>query len=318
MIFRDLIYKPMKSDFKVSVIIPSFNEENNIRPLFDSLSEHTKEFNTEIIFIDDGSSDNTLDKIKELATQNKNIRYISFSRNFGHQNALKAGYDSAHGDCVISMDADMQHPPELIPEMIRLWKQGYKIVSTKRLQDKSLGIFKRFTSRLYYKILNLLSEIKIESGAADFRLLDKQVVTELKAINEKFLFFRGLIPWLGFSQIQLEYIAAERFSGKTKYSFSKMLHFASNGITSFSVRPLKISIYLGFIIAFIAFLYILYAIYIAVFTNNAITGWTSTIISVLFIGGIQLIMIGILGNYLGKLFMENKNRPNYIIKEKND
>ena len=308
----------MKSDFKVSVIIPSFNEENNIRPLYDSLSEHTKEFNTEIIFIDDGSSDKTLDNIKELAAQNKNIRYISFSRNFGHQNALKAGYDNATGDCVISMDADMQHPAELIPEMIRLWKQGYKIVSTKRLQDKSLGIFKRFTSKLYYKILNLLSEIKIESGAADFRLLDKQVVKELQQINEKFLFFRGLIPWLGFSQIQLEYMAAERFSGKTKYSFSKMLHFASDGITSFSVRPLKISIYLGFIIAFIAFLYILYAIYIAVFTNNAITGWTSTIISVLFIGGIQLIMIGILGNYLGKLFMENKNRPNYIIKEKND
>jgi len=308
----------MKSDFKVSVIIPSFNEENNIRPLYDSLSEHTKEFNTEIIFIDDGSSDKTLENIKELAAQNKNIRYISFSRNFGHQNALKAGYDNATGDCVISMDADMQHPAELIPEMIRLWKQGYKIVSTKRLQDKSLGIFKRFTSKLYYKILNLLSEIKIESGAADFRLLDKQVVKELQQINEKFLFFRGLIPWLGFSQIQLEYMAAERFSGKTKYSFSKMLHFASDGITSFSVRPLKISIYLGFIIAFIAFLYILYAIYIAVFTNNAITGWTSTIISVLFIGGIQLIMIGILGNYLGKLFMENKNRPNYIIKEKND
>ena len=308
----------MKSDFKVSVIIPSFNEENNIRPLYDSLSEHTKEFNTEIIFIDDGSSDKTLDNIKELAAQNKNIRYISFSRNFGHQNALKAGYDNATGDCVISMDADMQHPAELIPEMIRLWRQGYKIVSTKRLQDKSLGIFKRFTSKLYYKILNLLSEIKIESGAADFRLLDKQVVKELQQINEKFLFFRGLIPWLGFSQIQLEYMAAERFSGKTKYSFSKMLHFASDGITSFSVRPLKISIYLGFIIAFIAFLYILYAIYIAVFTNNAITGWTSTIISVLFIGGIQLIMIGILGNYLGKLFMENKNRPNYIIKEKND
>jgi dolichol-phosphate mannosyltransferase len=308
----------MKSDFKVSVIIPSFNEENNIKPLFDALSSHTKEYDTELIFVDDGSTDKTLDKIKELATQNKNIRYISFSRNFGHQNALKAGYDSAEGDCVISMDADMQHPAELIPEMIRLWKQGYKIVSMKRLQDKSLGIFKRFTSKLYYKILNLLSEIKIESGAADFRLLDKQVVSELKAINEKFLFFRGLIPWLGFSQIQLEYLAAERFSGKTKYSFSKMLHFASDGITSFSVKPLKISVYLGFIIAFIAFLYILYAIYIAVFTENAIAGWTSTIISVLFIGGIQLIMIGILGNYLGKLFMENKNRPNYIIKEKND
>ncbi len=308
----------MKKEFKLSIIIPCFNEESNIYPLYNEIFKYIKDLNTEIIFIDDGSSDKTLDNIKELANQHKKVKFISFSRNFGHQNALKAGYDSADGDCVISMDADMQHPPELITEMIRLWQKGYKIVSTKRMHDKSLGLIKRLTSKLFYKILNLFSEIKIESGAADFRLLDKQVVKELQQINEKFLFFRGLIPWLGFSQIQLEYIAAERFSGKTKYSFSKMLHFASDGITSFSVKPLKISIYLGFIIAFIAFLYILYAIYIAVFTNNAIAGWTSTIISVLFIGGIQLIMIGILGNYLGKLFMENKKRPNYIIKEKND
>jgi len=308
----------MKNDFKVSVIIPSFNEESNIKPLFDAISKNTKEYNVELIFIDDGSSDKTLENIKNLASQSIDIRYISFTRNFGHQNALKAGYDFATGDCIISMDGDMQHPPELIPEMIRLWQQGYKIVSTKRKHTKSLSFFKRFTSRLYYKILNFFSEIKIENGSSDFRLLDKKVVQELKKFNENYLFFRGLIPWLGFSQIQLEYIESQRFSGKTKYSFSKMLHFASDGITSFSVKPLKISIYLGFIIAFIAFLYILYAIYISIFTNNAITGWTSTIISILFIGGIQLIMIGILGNYLGKLFMENKKRPNYIIKEKND
>ncbi|MBU8892087.1 MAG: glycosyltransferase family 2 protein [Bacteroidales bacterium] len=308
----------MKSEYKVSVIVPCYNEESNIIPLFNSVSEYTKELNTEIIFIDDGSNDKTFKNIKTLAAQHKNVKFISFSRNFGHQNALKAGYDTAEGDCVISMDADMQHPPELIPEMINLWQKGYKIVSTKRMKDKSLGFLKRLTSNLFYKILNLFSEFKVDSGAADFRLLDKQAVDELKKINEKFLFFRGLIPWLGFSQIQLEYIAAERLSGKTKYSFSKMLHFASNGITSFSVKPLKISVYLGFVIALIAFLYILYAVYIAVFTDKAIAGWTSTIISVLFIGGIQLIMIGILGNYLGKLFMENKNRPNYIIKEKND
>lgn len=308
----------MKNDFKVSVIIPSYNEENNIKPLFDAISKNTREYNVELIFIDDGSSDKTLENIKNLTSPSMDIRYISFTRNFGHQNALKAGYDFATGDCIISMDGDMQHPPELIPEMIRLWQQGYKIVSTKRKHTKSLSFFKRFSSRLYYKILNFFSEIKIENGSSDFRLLDKKVVQELKKFNENYLFFRGLIPWLGFSQIQLEYIESQRFSGQTKYSFSKMLHFASDGITSFSVKPLKISIYLGFFIAFIAFLYILYAIYISVFTNNAITGWTSTIISILFIGGIQLIMIGILGNYLGKLFMENKKRPNYIIKEKND
>lgn len=308
----------MKNSFKVSIIIPCYNEESNINQLYKSLSEHINDFSYELLFIDDGSTDKTLDNIKTIASTNKQVKYISLSRNFGHQNALKAGYDSAKGDCVICMDADLQHPPELILEMINLWQKGYKIVTTKRNQDKSLGLFKRITSRVFYKIINFLSEVKIENGTADFRLLDKQVVQELKKINEKFLFYRGLIPWLGFSQIQLEYIAPPRFSGKTKYSFSKMLHFASDGITSFSVKPLKVSIYLGFLIAFAAFLYILYAIYISVFTDNAVAGWTSTIISVLFIGGIQLIMIGIVGNYLGKLFMENKKRPNYIIKEKND
>lgn len=308
----------MKNSFKVSIIIPCYNEESNIKQLYTSISEYINDFSYELLFIDDGSTDKTLDNIKTIASSNKQVKYISLSRNFGHQNALKAGYDLANGDCVICMDADLQHPTELIPEMIKLWQKGYKIVTTKRNQDKSLGLFKRFTSKVFYKIINFLSEVKIENGTADFRLLDKQVVQELKKINEKFLFYRGLIPWLGFSQIQLEYVAPPRFSGKTKYSFSKMLHFASDGITSFSVKPLKASIYLGFLIAFVAFLYILYAIYIAVFTNNAVAGWTSTIISVLFIGGIQLIMIGIVGNYLGKLFMENKNRPNYIIKEKND
>lgn len=307
----------MGNNFLVSIVIPCYNEESNINQIYNSLSSYIKDFNYEIFFIDDGSTDNTLENIKTINKSDKHVKFISFSRNFGHQNALKAGYDSANGDCVICLDSDLQHPPELIPEMINLWQKGYKIVSTIR-KDKSSGFFKKFTSKIFYKLINKLSEVKIEDGAADFRLLDKQVVQELKKLNEKFLFYRGLIPWLGFSQIQLEYIASPRFSGKTKYSFSKMLHFASDGITSFSVKPLKVSIYLGFTIAFIAFLYILYAIYIALFTENAVTGWTSTIISVLFIGGIQLIMIGIVGNYLGKLFMENKNRPNYIIKEKND
>lgn len=307
----------MENKFLVSIIIPCYNEESNINQIYNSLSSYIKDFNCEIFFIDDGSSDNTIENIKAISKSDKKVKFISFSRNFGHQNALKAGYDSAKGDCVVSLDADMQHPPELIPEMINLWQKGYKIVTTKR-KDISSGFFKRITSKIFYKVINALSEIKIEDGTADFRLLDKQVVRELKKLNEKFLFYRGLIPWLGFSQMQLEYIASPRFSGKTKYNFSKMLHFASDGITSFSVKPLKVSIYLGFIIAFIAFLYILYAIYIAIFTENAVTGWTSTIISVLFIGGIQLVMIGVVGNYLGKLFMENKKRPNYIIKEKND
>lgn len=306
-----------KKPNKISVIIPVCNEQDNIIVLYDALLNILKEMNYELIFVDDGSTDDTLSAIKKLSEDNQHVRFISFTRNFGHQNALKAGYDYANGDCVISLDGDMQHPPDMLTEMISLWEKGYEVVATKR-KDVASNIFKKLTSHFFYFVMNLFSEIKIEPGAADFRLLDRKVVNELKKLNEKFLFYRGLIPWLGYRQIQLEYTVGKRFAGKTKYSFSKMIHFASAGITSFSVKPLKLSIYFGFVIALLAFFYILYAIYISLFTSQAITGWASTIISVLFIGGIQLIMIGIVGNYIGKIFMENKNRPNYIIKERND
>jgi len=306
----------MKKEFLLSIIIPCYNEAENITVLYQELKKYVNSYKHEIIFVNDGSSDDSIDIIKTLQQSDSSVNYISFTRNFGHQNALKAGYDFANGDCIVSLDADMQHPPELIPDMVKLWEAGYKIVGTKRREIKSIGFFKRLTSRLFYKLINYFSEVKIESGTADFRLLDKQVVQELKKLNENFLFYRGLIPWIGFKQVYIEYSPQERYAGKTKYSMSKMIHFASSGITSFSVKPLKLSILLGFIIALVSFIYILYAIYISLLTNKAIPGWTSTIVSVLFIGSIQLIMIGILGNYLGKLFIENKNRPNYIIDEK--
>ena len=306
----------MKKEFLLSIIIPCYNEAENITVLYQELKKYVNSYKHEIIFVNDGSSDDSIDIIKTLQQSDSSVNYISFTRNFGHQNALKAGYDFAKGDCIVSLDADMQHPPELIPDMVKLWEAGYKIVGTKRREIKSTGFFKRFTSRLFYKLINYFSEVKIESGTADFRLLDKQVVQELKKLNENFLFYRGLIPWIGFKQVYIEYLPQERYAGKTKYSMSKMIHFASSGITSFSVKPLKLSIFLGFIIALASFIYILYAIYISLLTDKAIPGWTSTIVSVLFIGSIQLIMIGILGNYLGKLFIENKNRPNYIIDEK--
>ena len=306
----------MKKEFLLSIIIPCYNEAENITVLYQELKKYVNSYKHEIIFVNDGSSDDSIDIIKTLQQSDSSVNYISFTRNFGHQNALKAGYDFANGDCIVSLDADMQHPPELIPDMVKLWEAGYKIVGTKRREIKTTGFFKRLTSRLFYKLINYFSEVKIESGTADFRLLDKQVVQELKKLNENFLFYRGLIPWIGFKQVYIEYLPQERYAGKTKYSMSKMIHFASSGITSFSVKPLKLSIFLGFIIALASFIYILYAIYISLLTNKAIPGWTSTIVSVLFIGSIQLIMIGILGNYLGKLFIENKNRPNYIIDEK--
>lgn len=307
------------NELKISIVVPTFNEEGNIEVLHAQLSEIFAQFSIiqfEIIYVNDGSSDDSLEKIKALTKIDERVKYISFSRNYGHQNALKAGLDHADGNAVISMDADLQHPPALIPEMIRLWKEGNKVVYSIRKDGKELSFFKKLTSKLFYKIVNYLSDTKLEEGTADFRLLDRKVVVALKNYNESNLFYRGIIPTLGFKQIGISYHPQERFSGRTKYSFSKMLKFALTGITSSSAKPLYFSIYLGLFFAAIAFLYGIYAIYISVFTNEAILGWTSLIASILFIGGLQLIMMGIVGVYLGKLFTQSKNRPNYIIDEK--
>lgn len=307
------------SNSKISIVIPTFNEEGNIEVLYSQLKDVLSQLsitNFEIIYVNDGSSDDSLEKIKALSQKDERVKFISFSRNFGHQNALKAGLDHAQGDAVISMDADLQHPPLLISEMIRLWQDGNQVVYSIRKDGKELSFFKKTTSKLFYKLVNYLSDTKLEEGTADFRLLDKKVVKALRNYNESNLFFRGIIPTLGFKQIGIPYQPQERFSGTTKYSFSKMLKFALTGITSSSAKPLYFSIYLGLFFAAIAFLYGIYAIYISIFTNDAVHGWTSLIASILFIGGLQLIMMGIVGVYLGKLFTQSKNRPNYIIDEK--
>jgi dolichol-phosphate mannosyltransferase len=307
-----------KKDFLLSLVIPLFNEEENIQPLYDAIDKATKGISIEIIFVDDGSKDKSLAIIKNLSHKDDRIQFLSFSRNFGHQNALKAGIDYSKGDCVISMDADLQHPPELIPSLIEKWKEGYDVVYTIRKYDKKTAFFKKITAALFYGIIRFLSKTKIEKGTADFRLLDKKIIKEIKALKENYLFLRGMVSWMGFSQSSISYISSERQAGKTKYSFRKMIKFAFSGITSFSTKPLQLSTFFGFLIAGAAFIYAIYAIIAALFTDILIEkGWTSLIVSVLFIGGIQLIMIGILGEYLGKLFIENKRRPNYIIKETN-
>jgi polyisoprenyl-phosphate glycosyltransferase len=299
-----------------SVIIPCYNEEENINEIYSILlSQVNIRKNLEIIFIDDGSEDNTLLKIKDLAKVDSKVKYLSFSRNFGHQNAVKAGLDFSTGDCVISMDADLQHPPDIIEKLINFWQEGFDVVYTVRKSDPRLPVLKRITSKYFYKILNFVSDIEIMEGAADFRLLDRKVVNVLKEFNENYLFIRGLVSWVGFKQTYIEYNASERLRGTSKYSTRKMLKFASSGITSFSIKPLRVSVLAGLFIASCSFLYGLYALYMELFTNNVIQGWTSVIVSVLFIGGLQLFTIGVLGEYLGKMFIENKRRPNYIIKE---
>ena len=268
----------------------------------------------EVIFIDDGSSDASLQRIEELRKQDTNVHFLQLSRNFGHQHALKAGLDHASGAAVISLDADLQHPPALIKDMIQLWRNGAEVVYTRRKDQQNIGIFKKWSAKAFYWFANKISEVPIEEGTADFRLLDQKVVAAIQTFKESHLFLRGLIPTLGFKQVALDYEPAARFSGKSKYSLSKMFHFAINGITSSSAKPLYFSIYLGLFFAFLAFVYGCYAIYIAIFTDAAITGWTSLIASVLFIGGIQMILIGIVGIYLGKLFVQSKQRPTYLIK----
>jgi len=304
-------------NFKISVVIPAFNEEGNITILTEKLLEILENYgNYEILFVDDGSKDNTLNVLRDLIKKNNNIRYISLSRNFGHQNALKAGLDHAKGDCVITMDGDMQHPPELIPEMVEKWLDGYDIVYTLRDDDNETSWLKRKTSNLFYRLMNRISDVHVEKGAADFRLLDSSVVDVLKEVKEYYLFFRGLTSWAGFRQIALHYKPNKRHSGETKYSIRRMIGFALTGITSFSLKPLRLSILLGTFFAFLAFLYGIYAIIMKFFTNQALPGWASVLVSVLFIGGFQLIVLGIIGEYIGKMFMESKHRPHYIIKEK--
>lgn len=303
--------------FKVSVVIPAFNEQANVRALVERLNQVLSRYRDyEVIFVDDGSTDNTLEIIQMLSEQNERIKYLSFSRNFGHQMALKAGLDHVTGDCVISMDADLQHPPELIDQMIQKWKEGYDIVYTVRNDTPSIPFLKKATANVFYKFINSISNIKLDKGVADFRLMDKSVVDVFKNINESSLFIRGMVSWVGFRQCPIEYMPDVRFAGESKYSLKRMFLFALDGITSFSVKPLHMATLLGAFVSLLSFLYGIFAIYMAIFTGRVVSGWTSVIISVLFIGGIQLLMLGILGEYLGRLFIESKRRPQYIIRKK--
>lgn len=302
----------------VSIILPCFNEEGNIVEIYEKIKTqiNTIGYDFELIFIDDGSTDQTLHTIKSLTRADNRVKCISFSRNFGHQAALKAGFDFCHGDCAITMDADLQHPPSLLAEMIENWENGFEIVFTLRKDESETRFFKRFTSNFFYKLMNYMSGLNLQKGAADFRLIDRKIIDIFKdQISEYHLFYRGLISWVGFKTKSIEYSPSPRHTGKTKYTFMKMLNFALNGITSFSIKPLRLSIIIGFILAFMSFVYAIYAVVASVLLNQTIVGWTSLIFSVLFIGGIQLIFMGIIGEYIGKIFIEIKQRPIYLVKE---
>ncbi len=268
----------------------------------------------EIIFVDDGSDDDSSTVLKRLnETQNK-FHYLSLSRNFGHQLALKAGLDASTGDCVITMDGDLQHPPELIPQIIEAWQKGADIVNTIREDEKKIS-FKYLSSKLFYFLINKISDFPIEPGSADFRLFDRRVVDVLKDMDERSLFIRGLVSWMGYKQTKINYTPEPRFAGKSKYSISRMLVLAITGITSTSVRPLKLATMLGLTMSFIAMLYATYALGVKFIIGSAISGWTSILISALLIGGVQLVILGIIGEYIGKILIEVKHRPAYLVRE---
>ena len=265
--------------------------------------------------VNDGSHDSSLLVLQQLAKEDNRVKYLSFSRNFGHQLAVKAGLDHAFAPAVISMDADLQHPPALIPTLIRKWEEGAQVVATLRTYPEEISKKKRKSSQQFYKLLNLLSDIEIKEGSADFRLLDQAVVEVIRHMRENEPFLRGMVPWVGFTQVYVPYTAQARYAGETKYTLKKMFQLALSGVTSFSVKPLYFAVFLGFFFSLLSVLYIPYVIY-SFLNGSEISGWASLIMTIVFFGGLQLIILGIIGVYIGKIFMQTKERPVYIIQEK--
>lgn len=309
-----------KTIYSIAVLIPLFNEERNVAPIAKAIHDvflKIENCTFSILFVNDGSSDGTLEKIKNICSENDQHTYISFSKNFGKEAALLAGFNniSSTVDAVITIDADLQHPPELITELISKWQQGYEVVYTYR--DKSnehASFFSRVNSKLFYWVMSMLADVKLENGISDFKLIDKKVLATVKEMKEDAPFFRGLFKWVGYHQFGIPYTVKERLHGETKYATKALVKFALHNITSFSTKPLTMAIYIGFFTSFVSILYIPYIFY-SLITGQAISGWASTIATVVFFGGVQLIVLGIIGLYLGKIFIQSKQRPQYIISD---
>jgi dolichol-phosphate mannosyltransferase len=302
----------------LSIVTPCYNEEEVIDETIRRLKTFCSElvnFNVELIFVDDGSRDRTRELLKCFATSDSRIKLIGFARNFGHQIAVTAGIDAANGDAVVLIDADLQDPPEIIHQMIAKWREGYDVVYGTRSERQGESAFKLATARGFYRLLNRLSDVTIPLDTGDFRLMSRNVVDTLRAMPERDRFVRGMVSWVGFKQTALPYKRAERFAGASKYPLRKMLRFAMDGILSFSTTPLQMSAMAGIICASFALLGIIYAVLLRLFSNSWVEGWTALIVAVLFIGGVQLIAIGVVGAYIGRIYNEIKNRPLYVVQE---
>lgn len=307
----------MGSSIRYSIVIPMYNEEEVIQETYRRLKRVMSVAGEtyELIFVNDGSQDRCAEIIREYSEWDETIRLIDFSRNFGHQIAITAGMDYASGDAIVLIDADLQDPPELILKMITKWKEGYEVVYAQRTKRNGESWFKKWSAATFYRILRASTDISIPVDTGDFRLLDRKVCNEMKRLPENNRFVRGLVSWVGFKQVAIEYERDERLAGETKYPFKRMIKLCLDGITSFSYKPLKLAGYMGLLLSGGGFIFLLYVLYLVLFTNATIKGWSSVVSIMLIFNGFILIMLGVLGEYVGRIYEETKGRPLYIVRE---
>jgi len=300
-----------------SVIVPAYNEQEVIHETYKRLTKVMTEMNEpyELVFVNDGSKDETANIIAGFSETDSSVRLINFTRNFGHMPAISAGMENARGQAIFVIDADLQDPPEIFPQMAEKWKEGYHVVYGKRIKRKGESVFKKLSAKIFYRFIRSMTSVDLPPDTGEFRLIDRKVCDTVNKLPEKNRYIRGLVSWVGFKQIPVEYVREERFAGVTKYPLRKMISFAMDAITSFSYKPLKLATMLGFFISVLSFLYLLYVLYETIFTDKTITGWASTIAAVLFTQGIVLMILGLMGEYIGRIYTEIQNRPNYIIQE---
>ena len=308
---------------KISILIPAYNEEASLPALYDSLytnlfCDNSLNYEWEVLFVNDGSKDNTLDVIKKLRETDKRINYVNLSRNFGKENAMLAGFDYVSGDCTIIMDADLQHPPTAIPEMIKHWEEGYEDVYARRNDRGKESYLRKKLSLTYYSLLQRSTRIDILQNVGDFRLLDRRCILALRQLRETQRYTKGLYCWIGYKKKEILFDQADRTEGKSSFNFFGLLNLAIEGVTSFTTAPLRIATILGFVVSIIAFLYLCFIIIKTIFIGESVQGYPTLITVILFLGGVQLLTIGIIGEYVGRIFNETKNRPVYIAESYNE
>ena len=301
----------------LSIVVPVYNEVDNIRKFYTTVKEvlATMDYDHEIIFVDDGSSDDSAGMLRHIGQEDPKVKVLLLARNFGHQLALTCGLDYAKGDAVITMDGDMQHPPELIPELVKHWEAGADVVRTIRDSTEDASWAKSFTSKYYYKVLNRLANVPIVEGGSDFRLMNRKSLETLKNFREHGRFLRGIVGDLGFVQHEFHFVAPPRFAGTSKFSVKKMMRFALDGITAFSRVPLRVALYIGLLCGLLSLVMIGHILFVHFFSDNVISGWSTLGVAIFFLGGVQLVGLGIIGEYVGRIFEEVKQRPLYWVKD---